>query len=93
MGYKLAGYDVIGCNEIDPRMNAVYVKNHHPRYNFLCDIKELINKEDLPDELFHLDVLDGSPPCSSFSICGNREEDWGKEKYFREESLREREDG
>ena len=30
MGYKLAGCDVIGCCEIDPRMNEVYVKNHNP---------------------------------------------------------------
>jgi DNA (cytosine-5)-methyltransferase 1 len=31
-----------------------------------------------------LDILDGSPPCSSFSMAGNREKDWGKEKKFRE---------
>jgi DNA (cytosine-5)-methyltransferase 1 len=31
-----------------------------------------------------LDILDGSPPCSTFSIAGNREKDWGKEKKFRE---------
>lgn len=84
MGYKLAGYDVIGCNEIDPRMNAVYVQNHHPKHNFLCDIRELVKREELPEELFHLDILDGSPPCSSFAVCGNREKDWGKEKHFRE---------
>ena len=23
MGYKLAGFDVIGCNEIDPKVNQV----------------------------------------------------------------------
>lgn len=28
--------------------------------------------------------MDGSPPCSTFSIAGNREKDWGKEKKFRE---------
>ena len=83
MGYKLAGFDVIGCNEIDPRMNKVYVENHHPRLNYLCDIREMVMKE-LPDELYHLDVLDGSPPCSSFSTAGAREEGWGKEKKFRE---------
>ena len=83
MGYKLAGFDVIGCNEIDPRMNKVYVANHHPRLNYLCDIREMVTKE-LPDELYHLDVLDGSPPCSTFSMAGNREDDWGKEKHFRE---------
>ena len=83
MGYKLAGFDVIGCNEIDPRMNKVYVANHHPRLNYLCDIREMVTKE-LPDELYHLDVLDGSPPCSSFSTAGLRTKEWGKEKKFRE---------
>jgi DNA (cytosine-5)-methyltransferase 1 len=87
MGYKLAGFDVIGCNEIDPRMNKVYVENHHPKFNFLCDIRELVGKaktHELPEELYNLDVLDGSPPCSSFSMAGVREEGWGKKKKFRE---------
>lgn len=83
MGYKLAGFDVIGCNEIDPRMNRVYVENHHPRLNYLCDIRDMVAME-LPEELYHLDILDGSPPCSTFSMMGNREDDWGKEKRFRE---------
>lgn len=30
MGYKLAGFDVIGCNEIDPRMMEVYQHNDAP---------------------------------------------------------------
>jgi len=30
MGYKLAGYDVLGCLEIDPEMIAVYRANHNP---------------------------------------------------------------
>ena len=87
MGYKLAGFDVIGCNEIDPRMNAVYVENHHPRHNYLMDIREFVKiaqSGDLPEELYNLDVLDGSPPCSSFSMAGAREDGWGKEKKFRE---------
>lgn len=86
MGYKLAGCDVIGCCEIDPRMNEVYVNNHHPRYNFLMDIRDFnkIPNEELPDELFNLDILDGSPPCTTFSMAGEREKSWGKEKKFRE---------
>ena len=32
MGYKLAGYDVIGCLEIDKRMNSIYTKNHNPKF-------------------------------------------------------------
>ena len=86
MGYKLAGCDVIGCCEIDPKMNEVYVKNHNPKYNFLMDIREFnkLPNEELPEELFNLDILDGSPPCTTFSMAGEREDSWGKRKKFRE---------
>ena len=62
MGWKLAGFDVIGNCEIDKRINDIYVKNHHPRYNYNIDIRDLL-KGDLPKELYGIDVLDGSPPC------------------------------
>ena len=84
MGYKLAGFDVIGCNEIDPRMNRVYVENHHPKFNYLQPIQEFKLRKDLPAELYNLDILDGSPPCSSFSTAGDRQDGWGVEKHFRE---------
>ena len=86
MGYKLAGCEVLGCCEIDPKMNEVYLKNHNPKYNFLMDIREFnkLPKEEIPEELFHLDILDGSPPCTTFSMAGEREESWGKKKKFRE---------
>lgn len=84
MGYKLAGFDVIGCNEIDPKMMEVYKANHNPKYAYLEPIQTFKNRTDLPKELFELDILDGSPPCSSFSVAGSREKDWGKEKVFRE---------
>jgi len=41
-------------------------------------------RNDLPKELYELDILDGSPPCSTFSMAGKREEGWGKDKQFRE---------
>lgn len=84
MGYKLAGCDVIGNCEIDKRMNDVYIANHHPKYNYLMDIRDFNTLNDLPQELYDLDILDGSPPCSTFSMAGNREEGWGKKKKFRE---------
>jgi DNA (cytosine-5)-methyltransferase 1 len=84
MGYKLAGFDVIGCNEIDPKMNKVYVANHNPKFNYLEGIQTFKLRDNLPEELYNLDILDGSPPCSSFSMAGNREKDWGKEKKFKE---------
>lgn len=84
MGYKLAGCNVIGDLEIDPRMNNVYVENFHPKYNFCEDIRDFNKREDLPKELYDLDILDASPPCSTFSMCGKRDKDWGKSKKFRE---------
>ena len=84
MGYKLAGFDVIGCNEIDPKMAECYKANHNPKYCFVEPIQTFKDRDDLPEELYHLDILDGSPPCSSFSMAGNREKDWGKDKKFRE---------
>jgi DNA (cytosine-5)-methyltransferase 1 len=85
MGYKLAGFDVIGCNEIDKKMMEIYIKNHNPKYSFLEPIQEFKNRDDLPEELFNLDILDGSPPCSSFSVASvDRAESWGKEKKFQE---------
>ena len=84
MGYKLAGFDVIGHNDIDKKMIEVYKLNHNPKYSFLESITTFAKRKDLPKELYELDILDGSPPCSSFSMAGNREKDWGKEKVFRE---------
>jgi DNA (cytosine-5)-methyltransferase 1 len=84
MGYKLAGFDVIGHNDIDPKMVEVYKENHKPKFSYLESITTFAKRKDLPKELYELDILDGSPPCSSFSMAGNREKDWGKEKKFRE---------
>lgn len=84
MGYKLAGFDVVGMNEIDPRMAKAYIQNHNPKYSFIEPIQNFKNREDIPDELYDLDILDGSPPCSSFSMAGVRDRDWGKEKKFKE---------
>lgn len=84
MGYKLAGYRTLGCCEIDPTTNNVYKTNLHPKYNYVEDIRDFVKRDDLPDELYDLDVLDGSPPCTTFSMAGDREKSWGVEKRFAE---------
>lgn len=84
MGYKLAGFEVIGNNEIDPRMNKVYRKNFNPKYSYEMPIQQFKMLDDLPDELYNLDILDGSPPCSVFSMSGDREKKWGGEYKFKE---------
>ena len=83
LGYKLAGCTVATANDIDPEMAWHYKKNLNPQRYYLCPIRDLLTA-DLPDELFKLDILDGSPPCSTFSMAGSREKAWGKDKHFRE---------
>lgn len=86
MGYKLAGYHVLGGVEIDPQMMRIYKANHNPKHSYLMGVQDFKNIPDteLPKELFELDILDGSPPCSSFSMAGSREDKWGKNTHFRE---------
>lgn len=84
MGYKRAGFEVLGCVEIDPAINAMYQKNLKPKYNFCMDLREFNRLENIPQELIGIDILDGSPPCTTFSSAGRREENWGKAKKFRE---------
>lgn len=82
MGYKLAGYEHLGGVELLEHYAKMYKKNHEPKYMFVEDIRKFNQRDDLPDELYNLDLLDGSPPCASFSISGVREKKWGKVKKY-----------
>lgn len=84
MGYKLAGCKVLGGVDIDKRMVAVYRANLKPELSFISDIRTA----PLPDR--DVDILDGSPPCTSFSTAGVREKGWGKEKAFNEGAAKQR---
>jgi DNA (cytosine-5)-methyltransferase 1 len=91
MGYKLAGFQVLGGVEIDPEMMAIYRANHKPKHSYLMGVQEF-NKlplHEIPSELKNLDLLDGSPPCSSFSMSGSREKKWGDAHHFREGQVKQ----
>ena len=90
MGFKLAGFEHLGGVEIDSKVAEVYKLNHNPKYLFNEDIRTFLAREEYPEELYNLDVLEGSPPCSSFSLSGNREKDWGKKKVFAEGQAEQR---
>lgn len=84
MGYKLAGFNHLGGVEIDNKIAEIYKINHNPKYLYTEDIRKFNQRNDIPDELYNLDILDGSPPCSTFSMSGSREKAWGREKIFKE---------
>lgn len=82
MGYKLAGFEHLGGVEFTEHYSKVYKKNHKPKYFYLEDIREFNKRNDLSDEFYNLDLLDGSPPCAAFSTAGAREKNWGKVKEY-----------
>lgn len=88
-GYRLAGGKVLGVNEFIPAAQEVYKLNYPSTHIFKQDIRELSGLTIL-DKLGlkkgELDILDGSPPCSSFSTNGLKEKGWGKEKKYSDSS-------
>jgi len=84
-GYKLAGGHILAINEFIEAAHKTYSKNYPNTYVFTNDIRTLkgetiLNKIKLKKG--ELDILDGSPPCASFSMAGSREKSWGKEKKY-----------
>ena len=82
MGYKLAGFNHLGGVEFTEHYSKIYKYNHKPKYFYLEDIRDFNKRTDLPQELYELDMLDGSPPCAAFSTAGAREKNWGKVKEY-----------
>ena len=82
MGYKLAGYDHLGGVEFTDHYSDLYRENLNPDLLYVEDIRKFNEREDLPAELYDLDLLDGSPPCAAFSSSGAREKLWGKASSY-----------
>lgn len=84
-GYRLAGGKVIAINEFVEEAIKTYSMNFPDTKIIPGDIKK-ITGQDLLDAAKlkpgELDILDGSPPCSAFSVAGKREKNWkGATKY------------
>jgi DNA (cytosine-5)-methyltransferase 1 len=62
-------------NELDSKQSTLYNLNLNPLYGFDMPIQELVSM-DLSDkpEMFDLDVLQASPPCSLYSAANNNAE-------------------
>lgn len=90
-GYRLAGGNVIAVNEFIPEAQRAYNRNYPETKIFPQDIRELTGEQILKEvglRVGELDVFDGSPPCSSFSMQGIREEGWGKSKKYSDSEQR-----
>ena len=84
-GYKLAGGEILAVNEFVDAALDTYHANYPNTPSLTGDIKDLTGQDflDLTGlKKGELDLLDGSPPCSAFSISGSREKGWNKEKKY-----------
>ena len=88
MGYKLAGFEHLGGVEFTEHYSKVYKENHKPKHFYLEDIRDFNERQDLPKELYDLDLLDGSPPCAAFSTSGARERLWNKKSSYENKTQR-----
>jgi DNA (cytosine-5)-methyltransferase 1 len=84
-GYKQAGFKVLASVEFLDYQAANYRLNHPGTKVYQSDIRTLDPLAILTElglRPGELDILDGSPPCSSFSTNGIVAEGWGKVKPY-----------
>ena len=92
-GYRLAGGDILAINEFVEEARNTYRDNYPTTPIVPDDIKELSGQDflDLTGlKKGELDILDGSPPCSAFSVAGKlshssegkHSDGWGQTKTY-----------
>ncbi len=84
-GYRLAGGKVLVANEFIKTAQETYEKNYPDTVILPGDIKELSGKDFLDVAgigVGELDILDGSPPCSAFSVAGKLSHNIHEEEHI-----------
>ncbi len=92
LGYRMAGFKVLWASEFIDAARESYAANASP--DTVIDGRDV--REVKPEEVLaamglkagELDLLDGSPPCSSFSTAGKREAGWGQVKKYSDKAQR-----
>ena len=78
-GYRLAGGSILLVNEFVEAAIESYKENYPDTPVLVDDIKKYSGQDFLDMANIkegELDILDGSPPCSAFSVAGKREKGW-----------------
>ena len=70
VGFKSAGFDIVGANELDKYACQTYESNHPKSELIQGDIDLSIDKL---RRFSGVDVVFGGPPCQGFSVAGKNE--------------------
>lgn len=83
LGFKLAGFDIVGGVEWDAAAMETHKTNFDSNFEFCGDIKD-ISDEEIESNLSNVDVIIGGPPCQGFSSANrhDKEEDDPRNKLF-----------
>ena len=85
LGFRWAGYRVLWASEFIPEAARTYRANWPDATLDEHDVRR-VQPEDILARIGakpgDVDVLEGSPPCASFSISGKREAGWGRERKY-----------
>lgn len=85
LGFEMAGYNVIWASEFVEAAREVHELNFPHCHVDPNDIR-VVEPEEILDDIHmdrgEIDLLNGSPPCASFSQAGRREKTWGKTKTY-----------
>ncbi len=91
LGFRLAGYETLWASEFIAPARETYRLNFPGVYVDDRDIRDVAPEDILQQTglaVGECDVLEGSPPCASFSTAGKREAGWNKVKQYSETKQR-----
>lgn len=85
LGYRMGGFLVVWASEFIEAARQTYRANFPNTIIDPRDVRQVQPKDFLKATgltVGELDILDGSPPCASFSTAGKRDKHWGEAKKY-----------
>lgn len=85
LGLRWAGFEILWASEFVDAARETYQANFPETPLDSRDIRQVKAEEILGEiglDVGDLDVLEGSPPCASFSMSGKRDRFWGEIKKY-----------
>ena len=87
LGLEMAGFEIVMASEFVEAARDTYRLNHPGVFVDDRDIRT-VSADDILEQVGaavgEIDLLEGSPPCASFSTAGKRDKAWGEVKKYSE---------